>query len=120
MSVSLARVVLWCFLALLLPLPFYQWQWGVLPAGRVMYVCWAQPDARLLVQLAAWLLVLAGVAAGYGRLVRDWPPRIRGSVAGVCGLLMLLLFSTFEVYRPLAPQQARWIEFREVYRGVEP
>ena len=120
MPVNLARWVLWGFLVVLLPLPVWFGGWAVVPAGRMLQL-WAQSTELWLgVQVLGWPAVLGILAWTSGWASRAWLPRIRGSAVGLCGLLMLVLFSTFPVYKPTAGVDEQWIAFRDVYRWPVP
>ena len=120
MSVVLARRVLWCFLALLLPLPvFYQGE-ALIPLARQLYLLAAGVGDQVFAgQVLVWCLVCVGLSWLYGRIAAAWPARLRGSAIGLLALAMLIVFSSFPVYRPVVPQQEEWVEFRQLYVRIE-
>jgi hypothetical protein len=116
MSPITTRWVFFISLVLILPLPFYHGEFALLPVARVFFVVSAQcyflllepglasPIGGTLLLAAgtlAWLLALWLTVNAYTIWTRLWPSTVRGSVMGLLVFSLLILLSSFPVYRPL-------------------
>lgn len=106
MNTTTVTWVLWLALLVLLPLPVYLQAWGWVPVWYVAGVCIdvlagkaTLGIAGLVVQLVVGVGLTGLLARVYGHSCAGWPARIRGSIVGIVILSLLLLFSTFPVYR---------------------
>ena len=129
MSPTTTRWVFFISLLLLLPLPFYNGVLGWLSAARVFFIVTAQcyllvldsglasPVGGILLLAAgtlAWLLVLWFAVTAFTIWSRAWPSTVRGSVMGLLVFTLLILMSSFAVYRPLSAAQGP-VTFLQVY-----
>lgn len=126
MTVTTTRWVLWFFLLILLPLPFYQQDWCWVPVGRIvqlmMHLAVAGDNTvgfavtpSIVALLLLWSLLLWMLSRSYTALAAGWPDRIRGSIMGLSVFSLLILFSTFRVYQPLVlPGQS--VSFLQLYQ----
>lgn len=129
MNLTTTRWVFFVSLVLVMPLPFYHGELAWLPVARVFFIVTAQCyllflDAGLAnpiggtLLLAAgaliWLLVLWLAVNAYALWTKAWPSTVRGSVMGLMVFTLLILLSSFAVYRPLMAADGP-IGFLEVY-----
>jgi|GEM_PF-3798278 len=131
MPVNTARWVLWVSLVVLLPLPLYIVEWGLLPLGAVLKSLTTDhlqqlSDVSFFERLAIFCQCLIGIlfegwlawSAGY--CSRHWQDKIRGSVIGITVLGTLMVFSSVGIYsnqlspRPEHHALAR-LSFLQVY-----
>lgn len=123
MSARTSAIVLWCVLALLLPLPLFIEQWGWWPLIRMLLAI-DSGGAALVAQLAAWALILLLVSFGYGRVAPRLPPKWPGALVGLLCWLLLLALSTVPLVRaPFAAQEPVLLRdlysLEESYGGLE-
>lgn len=104
MTISLTRWVLWISLLVIVPLPVYGHQWGVLPVAYILYIVIIKGQwelANVAGQALIWALILLAITYMYGYWSARWEPRVRGSVMAITVFSLLIIVSSVEVFRPL-------------------
>jgi hypothetical protein len=113
MSVRVARWILWGTFVLLVPLPFFLVETGVVPAARILMLgavvaaLVATEGAQgvagvltavLLLQAGVYVALLWWVAHRVSRLLaRAWPRRVAAATTALV-IVSLLVASSFEIY----------------------
>lgn len=116
MSPRRSAFLLWCVLALLLPLPIAGEQWGWWPLLRLLnHLVDTGFNLKLGTQLLLWSLAVVAAVFLYARVARRLPPKWAGALVGLTCWGLLVLMSTVALYRsPLAA--AGWQTLQETYR----
>lgn len=129
MSTSTVKWFIWVSLMIMLPLPVFMpvsgidLVWSVSSAGQLLQLLINSPQsevvsswwfAALVLQILLAGLFIWGIAIVYGRASLHWPVKIRGSIAGIAVLTLLITFSTFPVYQPWS--QDKVLSFLELYQ----
>lgn len=118
MSPRRSALLLWCVLALLLPLPIIGEQWGWWPLLRLLnHLVDTGFDLELVTQLLLWSLLLAVVSFLYARVAHRLPPKWAGALVGLTCWGLLVLMSTVALYRPPLAA-ATWQTMQESYRAT--
>lgn len=113
MSARTGALLLWCMIALLLPLPLFAEQWGWWPLLRALLAL-GRGGVILGAQVAAWALLLLGLSIAYARLAPRLPPKWPGALVGLLCWGLLFLLATVPVARsPFAAQEP--VLLRELY-----
>jgi hypothetical protein len=113
MNARTSGVMLWCVLALLLPLPLFVEQWGWWPLLRTLLAL-NEGGAALWAQFAAWSALLLVAALAYARLAPRLPPKWPGALVGLLCWVLLVLLATVPVARaPFTAQEP--VLLRELY-----
>jgi len=113
MSVRVARWILWGTFVLLVPLPFFLIETGLVPAARILMLGVVSVallategaqgvvgivTAMLLVQASVYVALLWWVAHGVSRLLARAAPRRVAAVTTALVVVSLLVAASFEVY----------------------
>lgn len=104
MSSRRCGFLLFIGLLLLLPLPLQQGLQLPWLAGFKYFS--QQPSLALALTLVFFALLIVLVVAVYLYLSRQWPDKVRGALAGISLLILLMLVTSVPVYQ-LSPQQSQ-------------
>lgn len=116
MSPRRSALLLWCVLALLLPLPVVVEQWGWWPLVRLLMFCVETGfDLMRSAQLLLWTLLLLLLAVAYCIAARSLPPKWAGALVGLLCWALLVGLSSSALYRPpFSPGEP--LTFRNLYQ----
>lgn len=130
MPIKTTKWVLFVILVLTIPVPFYLINIGWIPTGRILLLGihtilfiaieglgGKGPVIAFIIcsQALVYLLVIYFFCVSATQLTQRWPSRIRGSVVGILGLCLIIIFSSFDVYRPLHSPTALKTSFFHIY-----
>lgn len=130
MPIKTAKWVLFAILVITLPVPFYLIDIGWIPTGRIVLLAihcllflasegLGGKGPMIVFIIATQAIVYLGVfyffSASTTQMTQNWPSRIRGSIIGIVGLCLLILFATFDLYQPLHLPSGLRTSFFHIY-----
>lgn len=130
MPIKTTKWVLFAILVATIPVPFYLINVGWIPSARILLlavhclVFIAQEGLggkgpvlvfMISTQAIVYLLVIYFFCSSIVQMTEKWPSRIRGSIVGIFGLSLLIIVSSFDVYRPLHLPNALETSFFHIY-----
>lgn len=119
MRPTVAAVVLWVALILILPLPIpIAGEAGWWPLAKWVGWGWRQHALPALLGATAWGLVLMVLCRCYGRWSGRLPPKWPGALVGLATWTLLMVASAIPFYR--APAAVEPVTFMELYDNWQP